>query len=82
MSDAAVLIFVIVVAVVLMHVFLSYIYWAWYVKLYCAWSLFLQNWDMRIINKIYYYYNVDILIVKELATQWGHYYWLRSWLPS
>ena len=31
-------------------------YWAWYVKLYCAWSSFLQNWDRRIINKIYYYY--------------------------
>ena len=25
-------------------------------KLYCAWSSFLQNWDRRIINKMYYYY--------------------------
>ena len=25
-------------------------------KLYCAWSSFLQNWDRRIINKSYYYY--------------------------
>ena len=25
-------------------------------KLYCAWSSFLQNWDRRIINKIYYCY--------------------------
>ena len=24
-------------------------------KLYCAWSSVLQNWDRRIINKIYYY---------------------------
>ena len=31
-------------------------YWAWYVKLYCAWSSFSQNWGRRIINKIYYYY--------------------------
>ena len=25
-------------------------------KLYCAWSSFLQNCDRRIINQIYYYY--------------------------
>ena len=25
-------------------------------KLYCAWSSFLQNWDRRIINTVYYYY--------------------------
>ena len=25
-------------------------------NLYCAWGSFLQNWDRRIINKIYYYY--------------------------
>ena len=25
-------------------------------KLHCAWNSFLQNWDRRIINKIYYYY--------------------------
>ena len=25
-------------------------------KLYCAWSPFLENWDRRIINKIDYYY--------------------------
>ena len=36
-------------------------YWAWYVKLYCAWILFLQNWDRRIINKIDYY-NIIILV--------------------
>ena len=29
-------------------------------KLYCAWSSFLQNWDRRIINKIYYYYCREI----------------------
>ena len=34
---------------------LPFSYWAWYVKLYCAWSSFLQNWDRCIINKIYYY---------------------------
>ena len=28
-------------------------YWAWYVKLYYAWSSFLQSWDRRIINTIY-----------------------------
>ena len=38
----------------LLHVFLSYV-----LSLICeapAWSSFLQNWDRRIINKIYYYY--------------------------
>ena len=27
--------------------------------LYCAWSSFLQNWDRRIINKMYYYYSLN-----------------------
>ena len=34
-------------------------------KLYCAWSSFLQNWDRRIINKIYYYY---IFVVPETVS--------------
>ena len=33
--------------------------WVWYVKLYCAWSSFLQNWDRRIINTIYCYYYIN-----------------------
>ena len=31
-------------------------YEVWYVKLYCAWSSFLQKCDRRILNKTYYYY--------------------------
>ena len=31
-------------------------YWVWYAKLYCAWRSFLQNWDRRMVNKLYYYY--------------------------
>ena len=31
-------------------------------KLYCAWSSFLQNWDRRIINKIYYHYYYDHVV--------------------
>ena len=41
-------------------------YWAWCVKLYCAWSSFLQNWDRRIINKIYYCYIMFIYIISEV----------------
>ena len=31
-------------------------------KLYCAWSSFLQNWDRRIINKSYYYVSVYMCV--------------------
>ena len=30
-------------------------------KLYCAWSSFLQNWDRRIINKKKYYYSYELI---------------------
>ena len=59
-------------------------YWAWYVKLYCAWSSFLQNWDRRIINKMYYYYR-KAASDRHLTCFWGSVAvpwktWMLLWL--
>ena len=59
-------------------------YWAWYVMLYCAWSSFLQNWDRRIINKIYYYYCWKLLSPLQSSRSFQYVIRLISsvnWMP-